>query len=164
MDLLTGHALAQPDKPAVIDDRGGDVRTATYAELERAAAAAQAEQRDLQAEIAAGATREAQLEDLGPLRAAGAGTLIADGRCALGTWQALYLWEHRHAPQRRPLDVQTESMTFAPRYAPDGQTVVYSLSMGGNTDLYRMNINGGAPERLTVTPSQSLSCLLFQSL
>ena len=34
-DLLTAHAANQPDKLAVVDDRGdGDVRTATYAELE----------------------------------------------------------------------------------------------------------------------------------
>ncbi len=26
---------------------------------------------------------------------------IVDGRCGLGTWQGLYLWEHRHAPGRR---------------------------------------------------------------
>mgnify|MGYP001820916297 CR=1 FL=1 len=26
---------------------------------------------------------------------------IADGRCALGTWQGIYLWEHRHAAHRR---------------------------------------------------------------
>ncbi|MEZ5294905.1 MAG: AMP-binding protein [Ilumatobacteraceae bacterium] len=43
MDLLTGHAINQPDKVAVIDDRrgrhveGDDVRIATYAELERRA-------------------------------------------------------------------------------------------------------------------------------
>lgn len=30
---------------------------------------------------------------------------IRDGRLALGTWQAIYLWEHRHAPHRRTLDV-----------------------------------------------------------
>ncbi len=34
-DILTGYALLQPDKPAVIDDRpDGTVRTLTYAELE----------------------------------------------------------------------------------------------------------------------------------
>ena len=34
-DLLTGYAASQPDKIAVIDDRGGgDVRSCTYAELE----------------------------------------------------------------------------------------------------------------------------------
>ena len=26
---------------------------------------------------------------------------VADGRLALGTWQGLYLWEHRTAPHRR---------------------------------------------------------------
>jgi acyl-CoA synthetase (AMP-forming)/AMP-acid ligase II len=34
-DFLTAYAQAQPDKPAVVDDRHGDVRTLTYAELER---------------------------------------------------------------------------------------------------------------------------------
>ena len=34
-DLLTAYAASQPDKIAVIDDRGGsDVRKCTYAELE----------------------------------------------------------------------------------------------------------------------------------
>ena len=31
---------------------------------------------------------------------------ISAGRLALGTWQALYLWEHRHRPHRRELVVQ----------------------------------------------------------
>ena len=26
---------------------------------------------------------------------------VHDGRCALGTWQGVYLWEHRHAPHTR---------------------------------------------------------------
>ncbi|MEL7186444.1 MAG: secondary thiamine-phosphate synthase enzyme YjbQ [Pseudomonadota bacterium] len=26
---------------------------------------------------------------------------VIDGRCALGTWQGVYLWEHRHAPHTR---------------------------------------------------------------
>lgn len=30
---------------------------------------------------------------------------IRDGRLALGTWQGLYLWEHRTAPHRRRLVV-----------------------------------------------------------
>ena len=28
---------------------------------------------------------------------------IVDGRMALGTWQGIYLWEHRRAPHRREL-------------------------------------------------------------
>ncbi len=30
---------------------------------------------------------------------------IADGRCDLGTWQGIYLYEHRTAPHRRRLTV-----------------------------------------------------------
>jgi secondary thiamine-phosphate synthase enzyme len=30
---------------------------------------------------------------------------VTDGRLALGTWQALYVWEHRHAGHRRELVV-----------------------------------------------------------
>ena len=26
---------------------------------------------------------------------------ISEGRCALGSWQGIYLWEHRHAPHSR---------------------------------------------------------------
>lgn len=31
---------------------------------------------------------------------------IIDGELALGTWQGIYLWEHRHRPHRRQLVVQ----------------------------------------------------------
>jgi len=30
---------------------------------------------------------------------------IAGGKCALGTWQGIYLWEHRHAPHAREVIV-----------------------------------------------------------
>jgi secondary thiamine-phosphate synthase enzyme len=33
------------------------------------------------------------------------GVPIADGRLGLGTWQGLYLWEHRKAPHRRHVSV-----------------------------------------------------------
>ena len=55
--------------------------------------------------------------------------------------------------QRRVLDTQEGTMSFAPRFGPDGRTVVYSLSRGGNTDLYRMDIDSGASTRLTNAPS-----------
>ena len=54
---------------------------------------------------------------------------------------------------RRALNVATEAMTFSPRYAPDGRSIVYSLSEGGNTDIYRLNTQGGAPQRLTSSPA-----------
>ena len=30
---------------------------------------------------------------------------VSEGRLALGTWQGIYLWEHRHAPHERRLVV-----------------------------------------------------------
>ena len=30
---------------------------------------------------------------------------IIDGRCGLGTWQGIYLWEHRTHPHQRRLTV-----------------------------------------------------------
>ena len=30
---------------------------------------------------------------------------VRDGRCLLGTWQGVYLWEHRHAPHTRQVVV-----------------------------------------------------------
>ncbi len=30
---------------------------------------------------------------------------VRDGRCDLGTWQGIYLWEHRHAPHERKVTV-----------------------------------------------------------
>lgn len=33
---------------------------------------------------------------------------IVDGACALGTWQGIYLWEHRHAPHTRRVIVTAQ--------------------------------------------------------
>ena len=33
---------------------------------------------------------------------------ITDGRCGLGTWQGIYLWEHRHAPHQRRITVTVQ--------------------------------------------------------
>ena len=33
---------------------------------------------------------------------------VSGGRCALGTWQGIYLWEHRHAPHSRRMIVTVQ--------------------------------------------------------
>jgi secondary thiamine-phosphate synthase enzyme len=35
---------------------------------------------------------------------------ITDGRLALGTWQAVYLWEHRSTPHKRTLVVHLQGI------------------------------------------------------
>jgi TolB protein len=54
---------------------------------------------------------------------------------------------------RRTLNTPEGTMSFAPRFAPNGQTVVYSLTQGGNTDIYSMDITSGQSTRLTQAPS-----------
>jgi secondary thiamine-phosphate synthase enzyme len=35
---------------------------------------------------------------------------VRDGRLALGTWQGVYLWEHRTRPHRRRIDISIYSV------------------------------------------------------
>ena len=55
--------------------------------------------------------------------------------------------------RRQVLDNQAGTMTFAPRFSPDGNTVVFSLEQGGNTDIYTLNLRTGQRTRLTNAPS-----------
>ncbi len=54
---------------------------------------------------------------------------------------------------RRQLQTAPGEMAFSPRFSQDGQQVIYSLSNGGNTDIYRGDLNSGASTRLTQAPS-----------
>jgi len=42
------------------------------------------------------------------LTASGLAIPVTEGRLALGTWQGVYLWEHRTAPHRRTLVVTVQ--------------------------------------------------------
>jgi TolB protein len=43
-------------------------------------------------------------------------------------------------------------MTFAARYSPDSRHIIFSMAVNGNTDVYRVSVGGGAPQRLTNSP------------
>ncbi|MBM3613392.1 MAG: Tol-Pal system protein TolB, partial [Alphaproteobacteria bacterium] len=55
--------------------------------------------------------------------------------------------------RRQVLDDQPGSMTFAPRFSPDGRSIAFSLSQGGNSDLYVLDLGSGSRKRLTTTPA-----------
>jgi len=54
---------------------------------------------------------------------------------------------------RRQLTTAEGEMSFSPRFSRDGQRVIYSLTNGGNTDLYITDLNSGEHTRLTSQPS-----------
>ncbi|WP_341367095.1 Tol-Pal system beta propeller repeat protein TolB [Yoonia sp. BS5-3] len=54
---------------------------------------------------------------------------------------------------RQQLQTAPGDMAFSPRFSRDGRSVIYSLSNGGNTDIYRTDLNSGQHVRLTSAPS-----------
>ena len=54
---------------------------------------------------------------------------------------------------KQALAIPAEALSFAPRFGPDGETVVLSLQQGGNTDIFKTTVGGGALQRLTSAPS-----------
>jgi dipeptidyl aminopeptidase/acylaminoacyl peptidase len=45
---------------------------------------------------------------------------------------------------------------FAPRWSPDGKWILYSMAIGGNTDIYKISsAGGGTPVRLTDAPAST---------
>lgn len=64
----------------------------------------------------------------------------------------VYVYDIESGRQR--LVTESPNQTFSPRWSPDGKTILYSMSVGGNTDLYRIPASGGGtPVRLTNTPA-----------
>ncbi|MEL6681138.1 MAG: Tol-Pal system beta propeller repeat protein TolB [Pseudomonadota bacterium] len=54
---------------------------------------------------------------------------------------------------RQQLATAPGEMAFSPRFSRDGRSVIYSLSNGGNTDIYRTDLGSGQHVRLTSAPS-----------
>ena len=54
---------------------------------------------------------------------------------------------------RQQLATAPGEMAFSPRFSRDGRSVIYSLSNGGNTDIYRTDLSTGQHLRLTQAPS-----------
>jgi TolB protein len=64
---------------------------------------------------------------------------------------AIYIYD-RNA-RRQHLVASNVNLNFAPRFSPDGKTVLFSMSVSGNIDLYKVAAaGGGTPVRLTNAP------------
>jgi TolB protein len=54
---------------------------------------------------------------------------------------------------RREVLGEFDGMTFAPRFAPNGQKVIISMTRGGNVDIYEIDLRSKKSTRLTTEPS-----------
>ena len=53
---------------------------------------------------------------------------------------------------KQRLVLNSGAQVIAPRFSPDGRWLLFSMSQGGNTDIYKMPATGGTPQRLTNSP------------
>ena len=64
---------------------------------------------------------------------------------------AIYVYDRTTRKTR--LIANNINLNFAPRFSPDGHWVLFSMSIAGNIDLYRVSsAGGGQPQRLTSAP------------
>ena len=64
---------------------------------------------------------------------------------------------HLMTGQQEVLETAEGTSTFSPRFSPDGRGIVYSLALNGNTDIYYMDLQTRARERLTMDASAETS-------
>lgn len=64
---------------------------------------------------------------------------------------------HLVTGQQEVLETAEGTSTFSPRFSPDGRGIVYSLALNGNTDIYYMDLQTRARERLTMDASAETS-------
>ncbi|HET9813879.1 MAG TPA: Tol-Pal system protein TolB [Sphingomicrobium sp.] len=58
--------------------------------------------------------------------------------------------------EQRPILPNAAGMSFAPRFSPDGQWIVFSMQVGLNTDVYVAPASGGPARRLTLSPGADI--------
>ena len=77
-----------------------------------------------------------------------------------------YMSYEKRIPQVYLYDIHTGNrellgnfpgMTFAPRFAPDGRSLVMSMMEKGNSDLYLMDMTSRSTKRLTTSPAIDVS-------
>ena len=52
-----------------------------------------------------------------------------------------------------PVGADLDGMTFSPRFAPSGGSMLVTLAANGNSDIYSVSIAGGGSRKLTNSPA-----------
>lgn len=79
------------------------------------------------------------------------GQLLAYSKQAMGQSPNIYIYDRGH--QTHHLMVNAKGSNLSASFSPDGQALLYSSTVGGNADIYRLNLSDGSTIQLTTLPS-----------
>ena len=79
------------------------------------------------------------------------GKLLAYSKQAARQYPFIYIYDS--AKQTRVLVVDAKGSNLSPSFSPDGQSLLYSSSVGGNADIYERSLIDGVTRQLTTLSS-----------
>ena len=79
------------------------------------------------------------------------GQLLAYSKQAPREHPKIYIYDK--SSKTRNLVVNAEGSNMSASFSPDGQYLLYSSTVGGNADIYKMRLSNGTTEQLTTLPS-----------
>jgi len=79
------------------------------------------------------------------------GQLLAYSKQAPREHPKIYIYDR--SSNTRNLVVNAEGSNMSASFSPDGQDLLYSSTVGGNADIYKMRLSNGNTQQLTTLPS-----------
>ncbi len=79
------------------------------------------------------------------------GQLLAYSKQAPREHPKIYIYDR--SSNTRNLVVNAEGSNMSASFSPDGQDLLYSSTVGGNADIYKMRLSDGNTQQLTTLPS-----------
>ncbi|PKH64439.1 Xaa-Pro aminopeptidase [Psychrobacter sp. 4Dc] len=79
------------------------------------------------------------------------GQLLAYSKQAPREHPKIYIYDR--SSNTRNLVVNAEGSNMSASFSPDGQDLLYSSTVGGNSDIYKMRLSDGKTQQLTTLPS-----------
>lgn len=79
------------------------------------------------------------------------GKLLAYSKQAMMQNPMIYIYDTQSQTHR--LVVNNKGSNLSPSFSPDGQKLLYSSTVGGNADIYKMDLADGSIRQLTTSPS-----------
>lgn len=79
------------------------------------------------------------------------GQLLAYSKQGQRDYIKIYSYNYRN--DSISLIVEGSGSSLSPSFAPDGQKLLYSSTVGGNADIYELNLSDGSRRQLTTLPS-----------